>query len=175
MYYEIKTERLLLRPLSINDLNTVHEYASDIDNFRFMLRLPNETIEETAEFLTDVTKEWAKSPPEFYEFAIVLNGVQIVAVSIYLDDNKEEGELGWVLNKKYQKMGYAYEAARAVKDFALNNLRLKKLIAKCDYRNVSSYRLMERIGLKLESDNDTRFYPKRNEVQKELTYSLIVK
>lgn len=80
-----------------------------------------------------------------------------------------------MLNKKYQKMGYAYEAARAVKDFALNNLRLKKLIAKCDYRNVSSYRLMERIGLKLESDNDTRFYPKRNEVQKELTYTLIVK
>lgn len=175
MYYEIKTERLLLRPLSINDLNTVHEYASDIDNSRFMLRLPNETIEETAEFLTDVTKEWAKSHPEFYEFAIVLNGVQIGAVSIYLDDNKEEGELGWVLNNKYQKMGYALEAAHAVKDFALNNLRLKKLIAKCDYRNVSSYRLMERIGLKLESDNGTRFYPKRNEVQKELTYSLIVK
>ena len=98
MYYEIKTERLLLRPLSINDLNTVHEYASDIDNSRFMLRLPNDTIEETAEFLIDVTKEWAKSPPEFYEFAIVLNGVQIGAVSIYLDDNKEEGELGWVLN-----------------------------------------------------------------------------
>ena len=135
MYYEIKTERLLLRPLSINDLNTVHEYASDIDNSRFMLRLPNETIEETAEFLIDVTKEWAKSQPEFY----------------------------------------ALEAAHAVKDFALNNLHLKKLIAKCDYRNVSSYRLMERIGLKFESENGTRFYPKRNEVQKELTYSFVVK
>ena len=79
-------------------IRSYNRYASDIDNSRFMLRLPNETIEETAEFLIDVTKEWAKSQPEFYEFAIVLNGVQIGAVSIYLDDNKEEGELGWVLS-----------------------------------------------------------------------------
>ena len=172
MYYEMRTERLLLRPLNIADLKTVHEYASDIENVRFMMRLPNETIEETADFLTRVTQEWEKNEPTFYEFAVVLNGLQIGAVSVYADGKKEEGELGWILNKNYQRKGYAYEAARAVIDFAFNVLRLKKLVAQCDYRNVSSYRLMEKLGLKCESDDGTRFYSKRNETARELTYSL---
>lgn len=173
MYYEIKTERLLLRPLNIGDLNTVHEYASDVENSRYMMFLPNETIEETAEFLTRVTAEWEKSEPTFYEFAVVLNALQIGAVSVYLDEKKEVGELGWVLNRKYQKMGYASEAARAVKDFAFNVLHLKKLIAQCDHRNAPSYRVMEKIGFKIESDNGTRYYAKRNETARELTYSCI--
>ncbi len=172
MYYEIKTERLLLRPLSISDLKTVHEYASDEENTRFMMRLPNRTIEETEDFLTLVTKEWEKTEPSFYEFAIESNGVQIGAVSIYLDESKEVGELGWILNKKYQGMGYAAEAASAIKDFAFNILHVKKLIAQCDYRNAPSYRLMERIGMKLESDDGVRTYSKRNESARELTYCL---
>lgn len=174
MYYEIKTERLLLRPLNIADLETVHEYASDVENTRFMLYLPNRTKQETEEFLTRVTKEWEKEEPSFYEFAVVLNGLQIGAVSVSLDDKKEAGMLGWILNKKYHKAGYALEAALAIKDFALNVLHLKKIIADCDYRNEPSYRLMEKIGLKLESDNGVRTYIKRNETARELTYSFTV-
>lgn len=174
MYYEIQTNRLLLRPLNISDLNTVHEYASDYENSHFMLRLPNQTIEETADFLTRVTAEWEKSEPAFYEFAVVLNGLQIGHVSVYPDEDREVGELGWILNKRFQNNGYALESARAIKDFALNVLHLKKLIAQCDYRNAPSYRLMEKLGLKLESDDGIRIYIKRNETARELTYSLTV-
>ena len=49
---EIKTDRFVLRPLSINDLDTVHIYASDPENTRFMMWLPNDTKEETARELT---------------------------------------------------------------------------------------------------------------------------
>lgn len=174
MYYEMKTERLLLRPLDIADLKTVHEYSSDEGNTRFMVFLPNRTVEETAEFLNRVTSEWAKDEPSFYEFAIALDGLQIGAISVYLDETKEVGELGWILNKKYHKKGYATEAALAIKDFAINTLCLKKLIAQCDCRNEPSRCLMERIGLRLEDDNGTRTYIKRNETARELTYSLTV-
>lgn len=170
MYYEIKTARLLLRPLDISDLNTVHEYASDDENTRYMIRLPNRTLAETAEFLTRVTEEWQKDEPTFYEFAVVLNGLQIGAVSVYSDEQKETGELGWILNKRFHGMGYATEAALAIKDFALNTLYFKKLIAHCDYRNAPSARVMEKIGLKLESDDGVRAYSKRNETARELTY-----
>ncbi len=174
MYYEIKTERLLLRPLNISDLKTVHEYATDEANTRFMMRLPNRTIEETEEFLNLVTKEWEKTEPSFYEFAVVSNGLQIGAISVYLDERKEMGELGWIINKKYQRRGYAAEAASAIKDFAFNILHVKKLIAQCDYRNAPSYRLMEKIGMKLESDNGVRTYTKRDESARELTYYLTI-
>lgn len=67
----IKTERLLLRPLCLKDLKTVHAYASDLENTQYMLFLPNETEQETAAFLSSVEQEWAKEHPECFEFAIV--------------------------------------------------------------------------------------------------------
>lgn len=174
MHYEIKTERLLLRPLDIADLMTAHEYSSDVENTKYMMWLPNQTVEETAAFLKRVTNEWKKSKPSFYEFAVVLDGLHIGAISVYLDDTHQTGELGWILDKKYHKMGYACEAALAIKDFALNTLHLKKIIAQCDYRNEPSRKLMEKIGMQLESDDGNRTYAKRNETARELTYSLTV-
>lgn len=171
MYHEIRTERLLLRPLNITDLDSVYEYASDAENTRFMMKMPKRTLGETAEFLIGITEEWEKDNPAFYEFAVILKGSLIGAVSVYLNYDRTVGELGWILNKKFHKMGYASEAAIAIKDFALNILHLKKLVAQCDYRNAPSSRIMEKIGLKLESDYGVRTYIKRNETARELTYS----
>lgn len=173
MYAEIKTERLLLHPLDFSDLESMHEYASDKENTMYMYHLPRK-IEETAEFLSSVTKEWEKNMPCFYEFAIELDGIQIGSISVYLSDNRDSGDLGWILNKKYWHNGYATEAAMALKDFALNILQVKKLTANCDYRNTASSRVMEKIGLKLESDNGIRVYPRKNETARELIYSLII-
>ena len=174
MLYEIKTDRLILRPLTALDLKTVHEYASDKDNALYMRWLPNETIEETMNFLAGVENEWSKSEPFSYEFAIVLDGVHIGAVSAVLDDKRQEAEIGWILNKKYWYKGYAHEAALAIKNFALRTLQVKKIIAICDYRNERSYHLMEKIGLKLENDNGIWEYPKRNESVRALIYSIVV-
>lgn len=174
MYYEIKTDRLVLRPLCLDDLETVHTYASDQENTLYMLWLPNDSLKETADFLQLVTREWEKDRPDYYEFAVVLDGLQIGAVSVYLDETRKTGELGWILHKKYWKKGIALEAALAVKDFAVNILKVTKVTANCDDRNASSYRLMEKLGLTLENDTGTRTYKKTSETAKELTYSLTV-
>lgn len=171
MYYEMKTERLFLRPVKIADLNSVHEYDSDYENTRYMRNMPNRTIQETTEFLTRAESEWAKDSPAFYKFAIMLDETLIGVASVYLDEKRAVAELGYILNKKYWGNGYALESALAIKDFALYVLHVRKIIATCDYRNTASYRLMEKIGLKLESDNGTRFYPKKNETARELTFS----
>lgn len=172
MFIELKTERLILRPLGIEDINTVHAYASDIENTRYMLHLPNDTIEETMDFLTQVTNEWQKAVPLFYEFAITLEGEHIGAVGVYLNEQRTEGELGWILNKKYWGKGFATEAANAVKDFAVNQLKVSTLFARCDYRNAPSSNVMKKIGLNLVKDNGVRQYPKTGEISRELVYSI---
>ncbi len=174
MLYEIKTDRLILRPLDISDLATVHTYASDEENTKYMFWLPNDTIEETKQFLSDVRNEWKKAVPNYYEFAIVFEGLQIGAISVMLNDSRNIGELGWVLNKRYWKRGIAIEAALAIKDFALNVLKLQKLVAHCDYRNTDSSNLMQKLGMILEADTGTRTYPKSSETVQELTYSLTI-
>lgn len=171
MFIEIKTKRLVLRPLNIEDLDTVHAYASDIGNTKYMIHLPNDTIEETSQFLIRVTNEWQKEEPSFFEFAITIDGKQIGAVSVSLNEQRTEGELGWILDKNYWGKGYATEAAMAVKDFTLNKLKVSIIVAHCDYRNTASCNVMKKIGLILAKDDGVRQYPKTAEIAKELMYS----
>lgn len=170
--FTIRTNRLILRPLNIKDIETVHIYSSDKENTRYMLYLPNSTKEETEQFLSKVTHEWEKDEPQYYEFAVILDEKQIGAVSVYLNEQRTEGELGWIINKLYWGNGYATEAAMAIKDFAINKIKVHKLVAHCDQRNIASYTVMKKIGLKLEDDTTKRYYPKTLETAQELMFSL---
>jgi RimJ/RimL family protein N-acetyltransferase len=152
------------------DLQTVHEYASDPETTKYMLYLPNKKLEETHSFLARVSAEWQKEEPSFYEFAIIYNSIHIGAVSVYLNKEKTEGELGWILNKKYWGKGFATEAALAVKSFAVKELKVKKLVAHCDSRNLKSAHVMEKIGLSFESEGERR-YPDERGSAGEFKYS----
>lgn len=176
MYRELKTDRLLLRPSRADDLDAVHAYASDPDNTRFMLFLPNGAREETARFLSAAAAEWEKPHPQCYEFVLTLDdGTLIGAASIALAGAEGTGELGWILNRQYWKRGYAKEAALALIAFAREELGLTRLVAHCDARNQASARVMEAIGLTLEDDAGHRLYPKTGEEARELTYSLTLR
>lgn len=142
----IETKRLILEPLGTKYLETVHEYASDVENTKYMVRLPNETIEETMSFLQNTESEWMSDTPSFYEFAVIYNSQQIGAVSIYLDDDLS-GELGWIINKKYWRQGIAYEAAEALLDYSIRELKVKHFIAHCDTENTASWKIMEKLGM----------------------------
>jgi RimJ/RimL family protein N-acetyltransferase len=137
-----------------------------------MLFLPNSTEQETADFLSSVEQEWQQEHPSAFEFAIVLDDVQIGAVSISLDEITNQGEIGWILNKKYWNYGYVSEAAKAVLDFAKNQLHLQRVIAQCDWRNIASARVMEKTGMQLIDEHGTRTYVKREETARELTYMI---
>lgn len=166
----IKTERLLLRPLCTNDLETVHQYASDHKITRYMMSLPNDTIEESQKFIDDAVAQWQKTSPDFYEYAVILDDFQIGGVCLYMTEDRKQGELGWILNPDYQGRGYAVEAAKAVIDLA-RHLELESVFARCDSRNKVSEKVMQRLGMILEYDNGTRYYEKKNETAGELKYT----
>ncbi len=169
----IKSERLVLKPHGISYLESTHVYASDLSNTLYMVHLPNQNREETKHFLENVSKEWEKETPDFYEFAVLLNNVHIGAVSLYLDENHTIGELGWILNKHYWHHGYALEAAKAMIEFA-KAIGLKRLIAHCDDQNTASYKVMEKLGMELVSITDGRYNKASKEESKERMYQLIL-
>lgn len=170
----IKTDRLTLRPLSIDDIETANIYSSDKENTVYMLHLPNSTREETEQFLSEAEHEWEREQPQYYEFAVVLDGKHIGAVDVYLNELRTEGELGWIINKLYWGNGYGVEAAAAVRDFALNSLKVHRLFACCDQRNITSSRVMQKIGMQLEDSTRKRVYPGTQETASEFMYSLTV-
>nr|WP_308742730.1 GNAT family N-acetyltransferase [uncultured Anaerocolumna sp.] len=171
----IHTKRLLLEPLGSRHLISTHKYASDFDNTKYMVYLPNTDIRETESFLERVQAEWEKYNPQFYEFAILLDNKHIGAVSIYINNENAEGELGWIICKEFWGNGYASEAAGAIINFAIQELKIRKFIAHCDSENVSSSRVMEKLGFSLVERANGRKNKSSDEDKEELMYSLEIK
>lgn len=171
-YSEIKTERLILKPLGMQYLDTVNEYATDEENTRYMLYLPNETIEETADFLMKVDREWQKDKPDYLQFAVICNDIHIGAVDV--DIYSDFCELGWIINKKYQKNGFACEAVKALIAYVKENLNIGHFVAHCDSRNIPSYRLMEKIGMKKTAESHDRRNRNSSENSIEYQYELFI-
>ncbi len=173
---EIKTERLLLRPVRESDLNERYKYTSDREHIKYMVFLPDETREDCRIFLKRAVKEWQSAKPLFCEFTVMLNDNNIGGVSVYVcGENNDEGELSWVFDKDFCGFGYASEAANALVSFCKDVLHLSKLTAHCDSRNKSSENIMKKIGMSFVCSNNVRHYPKRNETAADTMYELYLK
>lgn len=171
----LQTKRLLLVPLGPQYLISTHKYASDFENTKYMVHLPNIDISETNSFLEKVHAEWQKHNPQFYEYAILLDNEHIGAISIYINKDNAEGELGWIVSKNYWGNGFATEAAREVINFALQELKVSRFIAHCDGENICSYRVMEKLGMTLADKTRGRRNKLSDEDREELMYSLEIK
>ncbi len=184
-----ETERLILRPLSVSDFEAVYAYQSDYETVKFMYALsfkpgyvvPEENIRA---FLQECEDEWKKDVPAFYEFAVVeiVSQKLIGHIAAYhLDIDQMEAsvypacELGWIFNRAFWGKGYCTEAALKIKQFALETLGVKKLVAHCDTRNAASRRVMEKLGMHLIWDDGPRVYPNTGEEATEAMYALDIK
>lgn len=158
---EIKTERLTLRPIQVGDEKEIHEYAGD-KSITMCFWLPNDTIEDTADFVRQNAAQWNSDDQSNFEFVILLDGKIIGGCDCELgrSDDGSCAELGWVINRAYRNKGYASEAARAIIDFAFNNPGIDRVYAHCDINNKASLGVMLRIGMKCIDDKGTRTYPR---------------
>ncbi len=63
-------------------------------------------------------------------------------------------ELGlfYAFSPAFQGQGYATEAARAMVGYAFRQLHLKRVVATTTYENVASIRVMEKLGMRIEKN-----------------------
>ena len=167
---EIRTERLLLRPVREGDEKEIHEYAGDKE-ITMMYYLPNETFEETLDFVKRNAEEWKSEDQTDFEFVIVYEGRIIGGCDSDLGHSADRSyaTLGWIINKEYRKRGFASEAAAALLDFSFEKLGIEKVYAQCDINNPASYAVMRKIGMKCINDKGIRTYPRTGKSSGEYT------
>jgi len=141
---KLETERLILRPLTVNDFEAVHSWGSNPINTRYMAWGPN-SEEQTREFL--------KSVKPGRDFAVVLkeSGKVIGSCGIYPDNENNNGELGWILHIDHWKHGYGTELGGELIRYGFEDLKLHRIFAPCAAANYGSYRVMERNGMRREA------------------------
>ncbi|MBQ1490789.1 MAG: GNAT family N-acetyltransferase [Blautia sp.] len=140
---EIRTKRLLLRSFRETDYDDLYEFLSQLEDDEFE-GYPQITYESGREHL-----DYRVGSEEF--FAVELIGQGKVIGNIYCG-NRDYGakEVGYIINRLYQRQGYGAEAFSAVIANAFEE-GAHRIYAECDPRNILSWKLLEKVGLKREA------------------------
>lgn len=141
----IETKRLLLRRLTVDDLDEVVAFQADPDIVRFMGSL---TREEATDWLRQVDQNWEERG--YGRLAIIARdtGLLLGRTGIMYMRQFQETELGWTLRREAWGRGYATEAARACAEWAFGSFDIPYLISLIEPGNVRSTRVAKRLGMK---------------------------
>lgn len=119
----IKTDRLLLRPLSAADAQDVFEWAGDERVSKYMVYTTYTDVEQVKNWLTFVCQDTSTYN---FGFERLFDGKLIGSGDIGL--NPESGYWGFGYNLRYDcwGMGYATEATKAMINYVNENFGAKK-------------------------------------------------
>lgn len=148
---KLHTERLLLRAMSVKDVDDMFEYACLPLVTRYLLWAPHESPSYTKHYLKRVVTAYRKG--EFFDWGVELLSEKkfigtcgIAAVDIA----NNRAEIGYVFNPKYWNCGYASEAVGEVIRYCFEVLDFNRVEARYMLGNDASRRVMEKCGMKFE-------------------------
>lgn len=143
----LETPRLLLRQLTIADINAIEKFTTDDDVTTFLVWDTHETFDDTQLFLDELLQKyeqghlaWGIVVKETEEF------VGIIDFSEYRRDEKI-AEMSCVIAKSYWGNDYASEATQALIRYGFSELKLERIQASYFSENISSERVLQKAGL----------------------------
>jgi RimJ/RimL family protein N-acetyltransferase len=148
----LKTERLLLREFVAEDWRAVYAYQNDPRYLEFY-EWEHRSEQDVKAFVHRFIDQQTEFPRIKFQLAIVLpkNNKVIGNVGIRKRDVKTyTAEMGYELDPREWNNGYATEAATAMLQFAFEQLRLHRVMARVNANNGNSIRLLEKLGMRQE-------------------------
>lgn len=143
----VTTERLLLRPFALADLDLLAELDGDPDVRRFLADgrpVPRTVVEHVT--LPGMLETYRRQPG--FGCRAVFAGAEFQGwVELLPEDGAGEASIGWRFLPRAWGHGYATEAARALLDLAFG-LGVRRVTATTMSVNSASRRVMERIGMR---------------------------
>ena len=152
--YPIKTPRLYLRPFADEDIQEMFKYHSRPDVTIFFYWNPR-IIEETKAALETKKSQVAfTAEGSVISLAVCLNATQQLIGEVTLfwrSAEHKQGEIGFVFNPQFGGHGYATEAAMAMLTLGFAHCDFHRIYGSCDARNIASYKVMARLGMRREA------------------------
>ncbi|HEX9921867.1 MAG TPA: GNAT family protein [Anaerolineae bacterium] len=144
----IKTERLILRPYTLRDVEAVLVMASDPEWARYLPVPQPYTVVDAEQF---IAQQLLLDRAAQQAWAIEQNGTLIGGINIRFDFENHVGEVGYSLARPRWGQGLMTEAAGAVIEAAFSMYpELNRIRAMADSRNGASLRVMAKLGLARE-------------------------
>jgi RimJ/RimL family protein N-acetyltransferase len=149
-----RTERLLLRPVGPEDFQRLYEIRAMPEVTHWLTGRPASYEEYVDRY---GTPERLASTLVMEAGGVILGdlflGVETPYAQLEVRDRAEGtlAALGWLLDPAYAGQGYATEAAAELLRICFDELGLRRVVAGAFADNVASVRVMEKIGMRIES------------------------
>ena len=146
----LDTERLVLRPFVMEDLDGIHAVLGDPEIMRYY----------PAPFTREQSRRWIEWNLGHYrdhghglwvleskESGEVVGDCGLIPQTV---DGRRETEVGWHVRRDQQRQGLATEAARECIRYGFEDLGRTRLISLIRPENVPSRRVAEKLGMEVE-------------------------
>ena len=165
----LQTERLLLRPLKKEDARNIFLLRSDEFINQYIDRPRATSIEDAKAFIEKIGGLTAEQNAFYRAITLKENDDLIGTVTLWnVNDALNKAEIGYELLPSFQGKGYMQEALKAVIDLAFNELNLSSIEGWTHPHNISSYKLLEKLGFTRDLDAEKT----KPDEAKEIIYSL---
>lgn len=152
--WPVRTERLTLRPTTVEDLQPTWEFRRLASVSRWLTHAPQSIEEYRQQFVAP--ESLAKSLVIEHDGAVIGDlmidvGDAWAQAEVAEDARWVQADLGWVLHPSHTGRGFATEAVKEVLRICFEDLGLRRVTAECFAGNDASWRLMERLGMRRET------------------------
>jgi RimJ/RimL family protein N-acetyltransferase len=152
--YPLRSERLLLRPLTTRDIDGLLAYRGRADVSRYV---PFEPMSRT-DITERIANQWSRTELTDERQSLTL-GVEVSETGELAGDvvlfwhsrTHAGGEIGYVFHPGLGGRGYATEAANVLLRLGFEEVGLHRIVARIDERNEPSARLARRLGMRQEA------------------------
>ena len=146
----LDTKRLLLRRFEEKDINELYDGYINQDEFLYYANKEHKTLEEVEGYIKRQLERYESK--DVYNWCIALKNTYAIigAINLRVNDYNNSVEFNYAIDNRYINNGYMTEALIAVKEFCMNELKVKRFQGGCCVENLASEKVMKKIGMKHE-------------------------
>jgi RimJ/RimL family protein N-acetyltransferase len=169
----INAKRVCLRGLVESDIDSLFEIFSDEQVMRYWSGPPLTDRQAAKALFEEIELANSLGSMKKWGIATLENDTVIgTATLFHLELSNGRAEIGYAQNRKMWGQGLMNEALQALLDYAFNQLKLRRLEADVDPRNLASIRTLERLGFQREGFLRERWHV-NGEIQDAYFYGLL--
>jgi ribosomal-protein-alanine N-acetyltransferase len=147
----IESARLVVRPVAESDLPALLQVNADDDVTRFLPYATWSSMADARAWYGRMAGMQAAGSGLQFVVADKRTGTAVGTCLLFrFEESSARAELGYVLGRAHWGAGYMHEALGALIDHAFDAMALRRLEAEVDPRNISSVRLLRRLGFTRE-------------------------
>ncbi len=147
----LETERLVLRPLTHDDLEAAFKWTGDPRVNKYMIYPLYKSAEDGRVWIDSLYEDEKKLD---YGFVLKENGQLIGSGGLYYHEDIDVWSVGYNLAYDYWHHGYTPEAIKRIIEYAQSKYLVRAIAGTFAIGNEGSRRVMEKLGMSFYEDTE---------------------